>query len=205
MTVKAIIFDLGNVLVHIHPDRAMGALADRCAQPVERVRQLFLSGIHLQFMAGALTGRQFYQRVRTRLNCPISEQQFREIWALVIGDPKPGMAGLVEKLHERGYDLALCSNTDPWHWDLARQRCPFFQRFSHFFLSFELGLLKPDRRIFEQVLNRLQLAPEQVVFIDDTAENVRAAREVGMRAIQALDAASVVRGLAREGVSVQAE
>ena len=202
MEVTHIIFDLGNVLIDIHPERAMAALAETCNLPVARVQQLFLSSLHLQFMSGRLTGPQFYRRVRDALQRPVSLPRFRRVWGLVIGEPKDGMPELVKQLHERGYRLSLCSNTDPWHWQLARARCPFFKWFHRIFLSYRMRRLKPDRQVFEQVLAELHCLPGEAVFVDDTAENVSAARAVGMSAIHAWDVHTVAQGLAELGIAL---
>ena len=180
--IKHVIFDLGNVIVEIHPQDTMHEFARRCEFSEEEIRKFYLSELHLGFMGGNYTPAEFYRRMMQRFPCNISQADFFDIWSRVIGKPKDGIEQLVNQLSKQ-YTLSLCSNTDPWHWKISRQACPFFSRFSHFFLSFELKMNKPDRRVFEYLLQHLNAQPHECVFIDDTAENIAVASGMGMRGI----------------------
>jgi len=116
--VKHIIFDLGNVLVDIHPELAMRAFTQRCNISYQTVKTFFLSDLHLDFMAGKFSPDDFYQLMIQKFLCNISQIEFQSIWNLVIGDPKPGIEELINTLTER-YTLSVCSNTDPWHCSLV--------------------------------------------------------------------------------------
>lgn len=95
---------------------------------------------------------------------------------------RPEMVDLAQALSGR-YRLALLSNASP---SLRRQlvRWPHvLGLFEVVIISAEVGLRKPDPRIYQLALQRLQLAPEEVVFVDDKARNVEGARAVGMEGI----------------------
>ena len=80
--------------------------------------------------------------------------------------------------------LALLSNTNATHWQGVNRRSDVFQGFDHVFLSYEVGLHKPDPRFFEHALTALAARPEDVLFVDDSARNVAVARELGIDAHQ---------------------
>lgn len=173
--IKHILFDLGNVLVDIHPEFAMREFARECQQPYSEIQKFFLSPLHLEFMKGELSAHQFYESISKRYACPIGYNRFLEIWAEVIGVAKPGMEEIVRELAEKDFQLSVCSNTDPLHWEVAKRQSDMFRYFSHYFLSFEMHLLKPQPEFFKDILNSLDARAEECLFIDDTPENVSVA------------------------------
>lgn len=195
-TIKYIIFDLGNVLVNIHPRETMQALALRCGKDVSEIQSLFLSEAHNGFMDGSLTPEQFHRNFSEEYRCNISFDEFITTWNRLIGTAKEGIDEIVEQL-AANFTLAVCSNTDPLHWEIARQTLPFLNRFDHYFLSFEMQRLKPDPLMFQRVLSSLKAGAEQCVFIDDTEENILRAKALGFRVIHASESKSIRSELSR--------
>jgi putative hydrolase of the HAD superfamily len=184
--IEHIIFDLGNVLVNIHPHRTMDQFAKRCQYSEEIIRSFYLSDLHLGFMAGAYTPENFYQEMIARFPCKIQIEEFQSIWNKVIGHPKPGIEELINQLAGK-YHLSICSNTDPWHWQVAVQYMKFTQLFSHFFLSFEMKMNKPRSEVFKFMLDKLSTSGEKCLFIDDTYENIESAERLGFKCIYGQD------------------
>ncbi|MCB0289847.1 MAG: HAD family phosphatase [Calditrichaeota bacterium] len=177
-----IIFDLGNVLIDIHPEATMEALAASCEGNPEEIRRFFLSPAHLSYMTGEIDSAAYYRAFCEQHRCTLDFAGFSTIWNRLIGTPRTLLGALAAQL-SAGYTLSVCSNTDPLHWETARRRCGFMSYFSHFFLSFEMGCRKPAPEIYRKMLTVLAAAPEQCIFIDDTAENIRSARALGFRTI----------------------
>lgn len=200
--IKHIIFDLGNVLVQIHPQRTVAALANECGKPLAALQSLFLSQLHDDLMEGNLTPQQFHERFMAEYGCRIPYQSFITHWESLIGDFKPGIAGVVAQLAPR-FTLSVCSNTDPLHWQLVCRNGAFLRQFHHYFLSYEMKCLKPNLRMFSRMLHSLEAAGEECIFIDDTAENIRAAETLGIQGIHASDTPAIVQGLQRLGVAVE--
>lgn len=196
MQVQHIIFDLGNVLVNIHPEKAMKGFMGACGLTEEQVKSFYLSQLHLDFMSGKYTGEEFYQTMSQKFDCQIPLQQFKEIWHLVIGAPKPGIPELVKTLAEH-YTLSVLSNTDPWHWEFVKDRDSYLDNFRHYFLSFAMGVNKPDEKIFRLVLKELGTQPDNCVFIDDTEENTLAAQKLGFKTIWAANPEEIREKLAQ--------
>jgi putative hydrolase of the HAD superfamily len=98
---------------------------------------------------------------------------------------------LVKSLRKMGYQLYALSNTSPPHVKVMR-RMGLMTLFDRFFVSCELGLLKPDVKIYKRVLNKIHGTPRDVIYIDDILANVEGARQAGMkRAIHYKDAKSL--------------
>ncbi|MCG8592077.1 MAG: HAD-IA family hydrolase, partial [Proteobacteria bacterium] len=111
----------------------------------------------------------------------------------------PGAAELVESLRPHA-QLALLSNTNALHWDGQRDADRVQALFETAFLSHELGLVKPDREIFEHVVAALDRPAERVLFLDDNQPNVDGARAVGLRAARVKGVAQARAALVAEGV-----
>jgi putative hydrolase of the HAD superfamily len=94
--------------------------------------------------------------------------------------PKLGMINCVRTLRGNGYSVYALTNVSPPHLEFFR-RTGLAGEFDHLFASSELGSVKPNREIFQKVFRYLDTSPTKVVFVDDRAENVKAARDYGIR------------------------
>ena len=202
--VKHIIFDLGNVLVNIHPERTMQALAASCGKDISEIRNFFLSQAHLKFMKGVLSPQEFHREFSENFECRISFTEFIAIWNDLIGNAKEGIAEIVEQLYRR-FTLSVCSNTDPVHWEIARRTSPFLNKFQQYFLSFEMKCLKPDAVIFRRMLASLAVPASQCIFVDDTEENILQANRIGLRTIHAQNSQTIRAGLSEVGINIISE
>ena len=189
-TIRHIIFDLGNVLIDIHPEQTMAELAQHCLTPIHILKKLFLSPLHLRFMKGEMSAQDFFLEIGKRYRCNLSYDEFIAIWFQLIGNLKTGMGELLKELSQY-FTLSLCSNTDPLHWQYVRNTYPVMSIFQHNFLSFELKMLKPDEDIFRYVLKVLATPASECVFIDDTIANIDTAKRLGFRTIHASTVAEI--------------
>lgn len=181
--INYIIFDLGGVLVNIHPDLAMQKLTKATPLPEEKVSSFFLSEAHIQLMCGKISFREFFDYFKEAYSFSKSFQDFLEIWEYIIGEPKQGIELLIQSL-AKSHTIILCSNTDPEHWRICRERCRFIDPyFTKCFLSFEMGLVKPGLKIYQFLLDDLSTNANNAVFIDDSLENIEAAAKVGLHTI----------------------
>ena len=108
---------------------------------------------------------------------------------------------LLGELKASGMPCYALSNMEPDAFAVRRARFPFMQWFDAHVISGLEGVAKPDRRIFEILLNRHRLRPQATVFIDDQARNVNAARDLGIVALQFSSAAQLRRDLQALGVA----
>ena len=177
-----IIFDLGGVLVHLDWDQVCAPLADLSDQTYDAVMAEVQNGpIVESSMLGHLTPQEFHEALCAKINADISLDPFIDLWNVLLSADED-MAALVEELGSE-HALALASNTDAIHLAFARKHFSVMGAFDHSFLSYEMGLLKPDPAYFHHVLYGLWASPGNCVFIDDRPENVRSARNVGIKGL----------------------
>ena len=179
---KTIIFDLGGVLVHLDWDQVCAPLARLSDLSYDAVLEEVANGpIVRSSMLGSLSPQEFHEALCAKIHVDIPYDQFTELWnGLLSADEK--MTTLVEELGS-GHRLVLASNTDAIHFTYSQKYFDVLRAFDRFFLSFEMGLLKPDPAYFQHVLRGLQAAPGDCIFIDDRPENVQSARETGINAL----------------------
>jgi len=103
-----------------------------------------------------------------------------EMWSRI----NPNMTEWLERLNGAGFKTALLSNMELDMAVYARKHFQWLGHFHHQLLSCELGLIKPDLRIFHECLRRVGVRPGEALFVDDRQVNVDAAEAIGMRAIR---------------------
>ena len=107
---------------------------------------------------------------------------------------------LIEDLHRKGIKVYLLSNYGDHLFHEANPTWRFFPHVDGMVISYELGIVKPDPRIYRALLERYQITPEHAVFLDDVPENAEGARKVGMHAIHFTDLPSALKELHALGV-----
>lgn len=181
--IRAIIFDFGSVLVLMGDETPRQALAEQLGVPLKELyRLVFDSQSAIDAMIGGLTIGQHWQAVGEALGVAPDElpNVIKKFWSVDLLNIE--LVELIGKLHGR-YKIGLLSNA----WDDLRQvlvtRVPIGHLFDDIVISAEVGMGKPDPRIFQLAVERLGVEPGEAVFIDDVLANVEAARKVGLNAI----------------------
>ena len=108
---------------------------------------------------------------------------FYDRWPESFNGAIEGSVQILTELRELGTPLYLLTNASGETFPVTRSIYPFLDWFPHMVVSGDVGMIKPDRRIFELLLEHHGLAAADTVFIDDTAENIEAARELGFHGI----------------------
>ncbi len=199
---KAVIFDLGNVLLYYDAQRAAKRFAKEAGVPIEKVwRHFFISRVEKAYTRGEITTREFYLHAKQAFNSKIDFATFSELWNDIFWENRK-IQPLLKNLSRR-YPLYLISNTNALHFNHVRQKFPaVFRHFKKTFPSHVVGRRKPDPRIYRSVLKKIKLRPEEAVFIDDTPPFVEGARRVGMKAIHYRSETQLKRDLRKLGVKV---
>ena len=187
--IRLIVFDLGNVILPFEHRQIATKLHNvsrrKCDFHPEEVFQFLFAiddGFVNGYEKGCMSSMEFFARIRSRYDLDLTYEGFTGIWNEIFFED-PGMNELVGELKERGYPLFILSNTSELHFTHIIDRYPVIHSFDEWILSFEVGAKKPDRRIFETVFEKMDVAPGHVVYIDDIEEFVGAARELGMQGI----------------------
>ena len=175
--IELVLFDLGGVLVDPGGVGPMRALAGIGTDEELWTRWLGCRWVRA-FEAGRCSPEEFAAGVVGDWGLTLEPAAFLEAFGGWHGGAYRGAVELVAAV--RGAARVGClSNTNAHQWDTHFAGAPLVEAFEFRFLSFELGMVKPDHEIFEEVASRLPVAPEQVLFLDDNAVNVAGAAAIG--------------------------
>ncbi len=185
---RAIIFDFGGVLVRMVDETPRLRLAEKWGVSLARIDELvFFSKTSAQASLGEIPVSRHWQVVAETLGVPPEEMPafLQEYWSA--DDVNYLLLGAIRFLHTKEFKIGLLSNA----WDDLRttmhNRWGMDALFDEMVISAEVGMVKPDPRIFHRIVDRLGVTPAEAVFIDDMPVNVEAARREGLAAIQYLD------------------
>jgi putative hydrolase of the HAD superfamily len=197
---KAILFDLGRVLVHFdfrRGYRALEALGVCTAEDIPK--RLRPTGLVERFETGLVEPAEFFQQFCTALNAQLEYDRFCEIWSGIFTHailPESMIEGLA-----RRYRLVLVSNTNAIHFDAIRREYGHLLRHFHdLVLSYEVGAMKPDPAIFRAALDRAQSPPEACFYTDDIAAYIDAGRSLGIDAVQFESRAQIEQAMSARGI-----
>ena len=200
--IKAVIFDLGNVLVNYDAKKAARRFAKVCRVPLLKVWiHFFTSPTEKAYTRGEISSYEFYRHAKQALKFPIPYKTFRHYWNDIFWE-NGAMDPLLRRL-KRHYPLYLISNTNRMHFDYVKKKFRVLGHFKRTFPSHEMGHRKPDREIYEKVLARIGLRPGETVFIDDVPKFVAGAKKAGMHAIRFRRKEQLIRDLVKLGVRVR--
>jgi len=201
MDVRFIYFDLGNVLLHFDHRRAIRQMAELTGGEVETLWKLvFESGLQDRFERGEVTREDFYEIFcRQAGNTPGLDPLERA--ASEIFDANYALFPVVAALRTGGHRLGVLSNTCSSHWNYCTGRYQLLeQAFAVHALSFRIGAMKPDERIFRAAAELAGVEPQEIFFTDDTPGHVEAARNAGFDAVPYQSVPQLVAELRRRGV-----
>lgn len=187
--IQVIIFDLGAVVINIDPPRTFEAL--RAASHASDTSHLNLLAHPLwhEHEKGLMDDASFYEKLSRELSLEISYDQFVEKWNLLLLDIPPARIEYIRKISSR-YRLYVLSNTNRIHMlhihRLVRQEFGLSRLddlFVKCYYSYEIGMRKPDREIYEYVLHDARIEADKTLFIDDNKDNILSASALGINCI----------------------
>jgi putative hydrolase of the HAD superfamily len=182
MTVKAVYFDLGGVIVRTEFQSPREHLAERVGMTYEElVAIVFESKSAREASIGNISEDDHWKYVARALHRPLGERDalYKEFFDGDIVDRE--LIAFIRSLRPK-VKTGLISNA----WDGLRpymQREKFADAFDALTISAEVGVMKPDPAIFQHALDQLGVKPKEAVFVDDFAENIAGCEEIGMHGI----------------------
>lgn len=185
MTVKAVIFDLGGVLLDWNPLALYQKHFPHLSE--EEIRAFFAE---VNFTAWNLEqdrGRPFDEGVE-ELSARFPHRAaliraYHQHWPDCIGGQIDGTVRILEQLRGNGLKRIGLTNFSSEKLALTRPKFPFFRSFDDIVVSSEVKLIKPDPAIYHLTLRRIGFRAEECIFIDDSLPNVETARQLGFHAI----------------------
>jgi 2-haloacid dehalogenase len=179
----AIVFDLGGVLIDWNPRHLYRKLIDDEAR-----MEWFLAEVcHTAWNEEQDRGRSFAAAIEEAAAKHPEHRAliaaYFERWDEMMAGPIEGSVTILEELKGAGYELHALTNWSAETFPFARDRFAFLEWFETILVSADVGLIKPDPRIFELLLARIGRMPRECVYIDDNPRNAAAAAALGLDAI----------------------
>jgi len=198
---KAIIFDLGKVLVHFDFKRGYRALEGFCPYTAAEIpRRIGRTDLVQRFETGLVEPHDFVEQFSRILDLQLDYDRFCEIWSCIFTEiliPE----SMLEALAAR-YRLLLLSNTNALHFAMLRVTYGHLLRHFHdLVLSYEVRAMKPHPEIYRAALQRAGCLPAECFYTDDIANYVAAARQMGIDAVQFESREQIEREMRDRGIS----
>ncbi|TRZ95724.1 HAD family phosphatase [bacterium] len=203
-SIKAIIFDLGNVVIdfdHTIAARKICGLNGKTTQEVYRL--FFDSGLTALFEEGKVTPGDFFREVKKLLSLKIDYASFLPIWNEIffLTERNRQVYNLAKNL-KGSYRIALLSNINILHYNYLKNNFSIFDVFEYIMLSFELGRRKPHPLIYQKTLEMIGVEAKEVFYTDDRPELIASAKELGLAGTVFTGIASLKKNLLSIGVQV---
>jgi len=198
---KAILFDLGKVLVHFDFSRGYRALEGLCPYAAAEIpKRIGASGLVERLETGLVEPHDFYEQFSRILDLRLEYSRFCEIWSCIFAQtliPESLLAALAVR-----YRLVLLSNTNAIHFAALRETYGHLLRhFDDLVLSFEVKAMKPQPEIYQAAIDRAQCLPAECFYTDDIAAYVEAARQMGIDGVQFQSREQIEREMRDRGIS----
>ncbi len=193
---KAIIFDLGGVIVDVDFARVFSAWAASANIDADLLYRKFEADtVYQRHERGEISAAQFFEHQREQYSLALSDAQFLDGWNAIFGTEIAG----IEPLIRRAVSIAPCyvfSNTNAAHqayWE--PMLADTLKHFERIFVSNQIGERKPDASAFLTVCREIGVTPDEALFFDDTQENLDGAQAVGLPAVKVTGIEDVERTL----------
>jgi len=181
--IKAIIFDLGNVLIDFDHRIAAKKISKLSGKSMDEIFMLFfdspLTGL---FEEGKISAQDFFLKVKEMLGLKITFEEFIPVWngIFFLSEKNHAVYKMVQQLRDR-YRILLLSNINILHFAYIKEQFLVFEPFHHVVTSFDLKMRKPDPEIYQKALALLGTKAEETFYTDDRPELVSAAKQLGIR------------------------
>ena len=197
----ALLFDLGRVVLDIDFSRTLHCWARHAGcEPTQLGLRFLRDELYRGHEKGEVSDAAFFAGLRSSLGIEISDTQFIEGWNAIFVGVMPGIDQLLARAATR-LPLYAFSNTNAPHVaHFSGQYAEVLGHFREMFLSSTIGLRKPDTEAYDHVVEAIGVPAERIVFFDDLDENIRGARQCGLKAVLVSSPDDVARALEALGI-----
>ena len=187
--INTVIFDIGGVLVNIDHDafpRLLGIERSR----ISHVDEQAIERMAREYEIGRIGTEEFFGMMDEIFKGKYTREKLENAWNATVVKENSAIIPIVDAIQAR-YQTAILSNTNPTHFQESCDTAAIVKKFSRLYLSFQIGTAKPDPAAYQYVIRDLLAEPSSILFIDDLAENVTAAKKCGMEGIIFKDVSSL--------------
>jgi FMN phosphatase YigB (HAD superfamily) len=200
MTPKAVVFDLGKVLLDFDYGIAVARIQTRCKLSLSELQELIdQSPLLLRYEANQLSTAAFFAEVQAASGFRGDLEDFSGLFCDIFTAIEP-MTRLHRDLRGRGVKMCLFSNTNDLAIQHIRARFPFFSEFDWHVLSYEHNAMKPDPRLYEVVELTTGKAGPDLLYIDDRPENIVEGRKRGWQTILHQEPETTIAAVRKAGL-----
>lgn len=198
---KAILFDLGNTIIRFDHHISAKKIADLSSKTETEIYHFFFDSETTRlFDAGKLSPEEFYATVAKALNLEVRFEDFASIWSNIFWLDE-GSYAIAKKLKER-YKLFLISNINKLHFEYIMRHFDAMRIFDEFILSYIVGCLKPDIRIYEEAARLGNAKFSDLLYIDDREDLVLQSNAFGIDSIRFENAPALRSELTARGIII---
>ena len=194
-----IILDMGNVLLEWNKDKILRGVVKTEKDYMILDKAIFQSGLWERLDLGTLTREELVLKVVSMIGS-IYQEKVQEVvwnWPSYI-EIYTEVFPLLARLKEKGHSIFVLSNTSPVFYELLEEQLsPLNEILDGFVLSCDIKVIKPDPKMFEEILHKYQLNPANCIFLDDVKDNTKMAESLGIKAYQVKRRSDVIDILQR--------
>ena len=202
--VKAIIFDLGNVIINISFERVLKKWSKITGLPIESIIHNFqFDDEYKLFEKGQISIEKYIKHVSMLLQYQFDYDTFKLGWNDIFIGVSDNITTVLKKLHKK-YRLIALTNTNILHtqeWKVRKYES-VLKYFDSVFCSHEIGYRKPEKEAFNFVLKNIKENPKDIIFIDDDEENIYSAKLLGIKSILAKSTEEIIKDLKHYGIQI---
>ena len=187
-SIPNIIFDFGGVLLNIDTNQAVKGFQAIGLSDMDRIKKEYQeNGLFDRLEKGMISPQYFRAEIRKYIDAEVTDKQIDDAWNSMLLDLPIERLELLERLKAK-HRIFLLSNTNIIHWEAymgmikEKHNVCLSDFFEKDYYSHDLGLRKPDSKIYTTVLEKEGLVASETLFIDDMYANYEAAKAVGMQA-----------------------
>ncbi len=199
---KVIIFDVGGVLYkktyYGYYRQSFNHFSKQLKISKEAVRKAFLASDY-RAMTGRENAEEFIKQVSKFLGKELVLADFMNLLNNRTKNMDQRMLRLAKKLKANYKVIVISDDMKDASMPMRRKLKPYFDKL---YFSCDLGVRKPDKKIFKTVINKLHTKPDECFFIDDKPENVKSAKNLGMHAVHFITYSKLLKDLERHGVKI---
>ena len=199
---KALLLDLGGVVIDVDPQRCFEYWAEAARVDVGHIADRWCAGTAYEaFEIGAIDFEEYLVDLSRRLGVSLKHHDWQAGWNALLGDPIAEVVAALPALASR-VPLYCFSNTNVVHqaaWE--RRHADALTPFRRIYVSWQLGMRKPSVSAYRRVADEIGIAPRDIVFLDDNAGNVEGARAAGLVARHVPNSAVTLAVLREQGIA----
>ena len=201
MPIKTIIFDLGGVYFTDGANICVKKLSSEFGIQEEKIMESMRSRFGNDYRKGNISEKEFFESMKKHCKISAPAEKLAHTWHSCY-EPIEEVVNIVKRLREKGYEVIFLSNNVKERVEFLQKKYSFIEQFHDGVFSHIVKATKPDIEIYQHILKKTKNKPEECVFIDDRADYLIPAEQLGMKGIHFRNAGQLEEELKGLGIDV---